>query len=99
MFCHVLPRFCPSLALGTHSIRCGVSQHLAIDLNPNINFITGDNGSGKSSILIGIQVPPLLPASPLLLANSSNIFCSSVASSLRCCVCTLLTDVLRLQCG
>ena len=33
-----------------------VSQKLDLDLNPNINFILGDNGSGKSSILSAIQI-------------------------------------------
>ena len=32
------------------------TQVLDLELNPNINFIVGDNGSGKSSILSAIQI-------------------------------------------
>jgi recombinational DNA repair ATPase RecF len=31
-------------------------QKLSIDLGPHVNFITGQNGSGKSAILAALQV-------------------------------------------
>ena len=36
------------------NIRC--HANVTVELNPRLNFITGDNGSGKSSILTAIRL-------------------------------------------
>ena len=49
---------CPPVAVAV-AVSTGAelgSQLLTLELNPNINFIVGDNGSGKSSVLSAIQV-------------------------------------------
>ena len=63
--------FTPGSLRSVHMINFMKHDNLLITLTPNVNFITGRNGSGKSSILVAITVG--LGSSSRVSGRGSNI--------------------------